>query len=156
MRVGSDHGRYAAVEMPAHGHFFAGELGVEVDESNLDSRRQCLNQLIGFAKRAIGLGHIRPALKIDDGAIDTIARLDDDDAAAGQFVDVIGRPQEARLAGEIVVDFPFVPDVIATGQHVDTVAEQFVGKLRCDAESAGGILTIGDGQVDLFLGDDRA
>ena len=137
MRVGADHGGHAAVEMPAHGHFFAGQLGVKVDESNLDVRRQCLNQLIGFAKRAIRLGHIRPALQIDDGAIHAIPSPDDHHAAARQLVDVIGRPQQARLAGEIVIDFTLVPDVIAAGQDVDPVAEQLVGELRCNPESAG-------------------
>ncbi len=37
-----------------------------------------------------------------------------------------------------------VPDVVAGGEHVDPQAEQVVRDLRCEAESAGGVLTIGD------------
>jgi hypothetical protein len=36
------------------------------------------------------------------------------------------------------------------------VAEQFVGELRRDAEAAGGVFAVGDGQVDIVGGDDVA
>jgi hypothetical protein len=132
-----DHGGDAAVEMPAHGHFFASQLGVKVDEPDLDGRRQCLNKLIRLAEGAIRLGHVNAALQIHDGAIDAVAGLHDDDAAAGEFVDIVGGAEQAGLAGEIVVDFALVPDVVAASQDVDAVAEQLVRELRRDAETAG-------------------
>jgi len=93
-------------------------------------------------------------LQVHDGAIDAVAGFDDDDAAAGEFVEVVGGAQETGLAGEIVVDFAFVPDVIAAREDVDAVAEELVGELRGDAEAAGGVFAVGDGQVDVFGRDD--
>jgi hypothetical protein len=43
--------------------------------------------------------------------------------------------------------------VIATGEDVDSVPEQLLGKLRRNSESARGIFAIGDGQVDFFRRD---
>jgi hypothetical protein len=44
--------------------------------------------------------------------------------------------------------------VIAAGKHVEPVAKQLVGKLRSDAESACGIFSVGDAEVDFFGSDD--
>jgi hypothetical protein len=93
-------------------------------------------------------------LQIHDGAIDSVARLHDHDAAAGEFVDVIRGAEQAGLAGEIVVDLALVPDVVAAGEDVEAVAEQLVGELRGDAEPAGGVFGVGDAEVDFFGLDD--
>jgi hypothetical protein len=44
--------------------------------------------------------------------------------------------------------------VIAAGKDVAAVIEQFVRKLRRDAESASRVFGVGDAQVDLFGSDD--
>ena len=41
--------------------------------------------------------------------------------------------------------------MVAGGDDVDAELEQFLGNLRRDAESAGGILTVGDGEIDGVL-----
>jgi hypothetical protein len=46
--------------------------------------------------------------------------------------------------------------VIAAGQHVHAVSEQLVGQRRSNAKSAGGVLPIGDGQMDVLRGHDPA
>jgi hypothetical protein len=154
VRVRAHHRRDAAVQVPAHRHLFAGQLGMKIDESDFDLLRQLFENLVRFAKRAIGLRHVGAALQVDNRAIDAVAGLHGHDAAAGQIVDVVGGTKQSRLAFEIVVNFALVPDMIATGQDVQAVAEQFVGKLRGDAESARRIFAVGDAQVDFFGSDD--
>ena len=100
--------------------------------------------------------HVNPPLQIQDGAIDSVARLHHHHAASRQLLHVIRRTQQTRLAGEIIVNFALVPDVIAGGDDVQAVVEQFVGELGRDAEPAGGVFTVGDGQVDFFGGDNVA
>ncbi len=95
-------------------------------------------------------------MQIQDRAIDSVARLHHHHASPGQLIDIIGGPQQARLAGEIIVDLALIPDVIAAGEHVQAVAEQLIGELRRDAEAAGGVFGVGDGQIDFFGGDDVA
>jgi hypothetical protein len=93
-------------------------------------------------------------LQIDDRAIDSIARLDDDDSAAWKLIDIVRRAKQARLAREIVVDLALVPDVVAAGEDVDAVAEDLVGKCGGDAESAGRVFGVRDSQMDIFSSDD--
>ena len=152
--VGPDHGGNAAVEIPSHRDLFAGHFGVEIDESNGDVRRQFGKQRVCLSERAIGGRHVDAALKIQNRDVDTVARGHDNHAAAGEFLDVVCRAQQARLAREVIVDFAFIPDVVAGGDDVDAVAEQILGKLGRDAETAGGVFAIGDREVDIFGGDD--
>src|ERR1700736_5823424 len=56
--------------------------------------------------------------------------------------------------GQIIHDFAAVPTVIAASEHVDPVVEKFVGQARGDAESGSRIFTVGDDQIDFFLGHD--
>jgi hypothetical protein len=44
--------------------------------------------------------------------------------------------------------------VIAAGENVDAEAENLLGELRGDAESARRVLAVGDGQIDVFVRDD--
>ena len=60
------------------------------------------------------------------------------------------------MAREVIVDFALVPDVIAGGEDVEPVAEQFVGQMRRNAETSGGILGVGNSEVDLLVRHDLA
>jgi hypothetical protein len=44
--------------------------------------------------------------------------------------------------------------MIAASEDVDSVMEKFVGQARRDAEPGSGIFTVGDDQIDFFLGHD--
>ena len=150
MGVSADHGRNASIEMPAHGDFFARQLGVKIDETYLDFGTQLGKESVGFAKRAIDGCHVGAPLQIDNRAVDSVSRLDDNDAGTRQLRRVIGWTQQARLAREVVINFALVPDMIAAGEHVDAEAEQIVGQLRRDAEAAGGVFAIGDREMNVF------
>ena len=113
-----------------------------------------MDEIVGFAERTIRLRHVDASLQIHHGDVDAIARGHHDDPFAGQFLDVVRRTQQARLAREVIVNFALVPDMIAGGQDVEPVAEQILGQLRRDPESARGIFRVGDRQMNVFRRDD--
>ena len=43
--------------------------------------------------------------------------------------------------------------MVAGGDDIDAIAEDFIGELRSDAESARGIFAVGNGEVDILAGD---
>ena len=151
--VRADHRGNAAVQVPAHGDLLAGDLGVKIDEPHLDRRVELGQDLVGLAERAIGGRHVGAALQIDHGALHAVARAQHDHAAARR-VGVVGRPQQPRLAVQVIVELALVPDVIAGGEHIQPHGEQLFGDGRSDAEAAGGVLRVGDGQVDVVGLDD--
>jgi hypothetical protein len=57
------------------------------------------------------------------------------------------------LGVQVIENFAFVETVIAAGEHVQTVREKFFGDERGDAEAAGAIFGVGDGEADFVLGD---
>ena len=56
------------------------------------------------------------------------------------------------LARQVVIDLALIPNVIAGGDDIHAIAEDFVSKLGSNAESAGCILAVGDCQVDILSG----
>jgi hypothetical protein len=154
VRVRADHRGNPAVQIPAHGHLLAGQLGVKIYETDFRAGRQILQNLIGLAKGTIGLRHVGAALQIDNRAVDPVLRFDHHHAASGEFLDVVAGTQQPRLAGKIIVNFALIPDVVAAGEDVQPVAEQFIGKRRSNAEASRGILGVGDGEIDFFSRDD--
>src|SRR5206468_1117821 len=77
----------------------------------------------------------------------------DIDAAAGAL-GVVGGAEQARLAGKVVEDLLLVPDVIPGGEDVDAEGQQILGDGGCDAEAAGSVLAVRNGEVDAVGRDD--
>jgi len=63
----------------------------------------------------------------------------------------IGRTTNEGKTVNLVVEVLLVPNVIPERKGIDTVPEKFQGDFTGDACSAGGILTIGDNQVEAML-----
>jgi len=152
--VRADYRGGAAIEIPAHGNFFAGGFGVYVNEDESDVGRERGEFGVGFAKRIVDGGEKGAALQIEDGILHAISGGAGEEAAAGRAIGKIRGAQEARFMGQIVEDFAAVPTVIAAGEDVDAVVEEFVGEARGDAETGGGIFAVGDDQIDFLLSDD--
>ena len=66
-----------------------------------------------------------------------------------------GSPRQRRLIAiggvHVIDDLALVPDVIAGSDDVDAELEQLLGDLRRNAEAAGGVFTVRDGEVDRVL-----
>ena len=55
----------------------------------------------------------------------------------GKFFRIVGRPEQTRLARQIVVNLALIEDVIAGSENVDAEAKQLFGDQGRDAEAAG-------------------
>jgi len=51
-------------------------------------------------------------------------------------------------------DLAAVPDVVAAGEDFDPAGEQILGDFGRDAETRGGVLAVGDAEIDLPLRED--
>ena len=142
MRVRSQHGCDAAVEVPAHRDLLRRRLRVNVDEDLLDA--------LELPKRGLDLGEgraagpqVEVAAQVDDAEAHAVA-LDHAGPVAGLASQVVGGPHDARLAVEVWVDLTAVVGVVAERDRVDAGSEHLVGDLRGDAEAARRVLAVDD------------
>jgi hypothetical protein len=149
-----------AVEVPAHGDFFAGGFGVEVDHD--DFGLDAGEQVGGGMERVVGPAHEDLAHEVEYCVRQTLVGSVGDgpfeNAIAGESGLHICRAEDAAWTflavgwrGEVVEQFSFVPHVIAGGHDVGTEVEELIGDLRGHAEAASGVFDIHDGEVD-FVG----
>ena len=106
---------------------------------------------ISFSASANGSssgGHEDAAHQVEHADRFAGARPADIAAAARRAGREVARPQQLRLARDVVEDFLLVPHMIAGGHHVDAVAEDRVGDVAGHAEAGGGVLDVGDDEVD--------
>jgi len=161
--VGAQDGGYTPIEIPAHGDFFAGGFGVKIHQDDLCFA--CLfdtfKDAVDLVEWVVGAVHEDAAHDVDDcvGCADVLAVLDHSlvDAVAGQAVLQVGGAQDAASALMAlfgsrlhVLDQLFlVPDVVAGGDDVGAKVEEFFSERGRDAEAAGGVFAVDDGEVDL-------
>src|SRR5258708_21282836 len=141
--------------MPPHGDLLRCRLGVEVDD---DHPRPCAQGLDLFqhdGERIVERLHEDAAHDVDHA--DRFARpgLTEIAAAAGHPGGEVRRTQQLRLARDVIEDLLLVPDVIPRRHRVDAVAEDGVGDIPGDAEAGGGVLDVGDDEVQRLLFDER-
>src|SRR6476619_5064156 len=67
---------------------------------------------------------------------------------------IIGGPQQAAFAGEIIQDLLLIPCVVARGDCGQTHAKQFLGQLWRDSKPSRRIFAVSYHDVDLALGDE--
>ncbi len=73
MRMSADDGPDTPVEVPAHRHLLGGDLGVEVDEEDVDVALEPVEQRVGLCERRPGGAQLDLADQVDDadaGAVD--------------------------------------------------------------------------------------
>ena len=95
-------------------------------------------------------------MQVDDRIVHAALRGSFIDAVAGNAGLEVGGAQDAAGAFvavggdrvEVVDQFALVPDVVAGGENVGAQVEDFLGNLRGDAEAAGGVFGVDDGEVD--------
>ena len=63
------------------------------------------------------------------------------------------RAQESGLFHKVRNNGALVPDVISGREAVNPCMDHIVGNLRCDAESGGRILNIGNAKIDAIFVD---
>ena len=109
---------------------------------------------VGFFKGIVIGSQENTALHVQDGKFHAI--LGGAHVQAGAWIGFgkIGGSQQARLVRDKIENFFAVPTVIAAGEHVDAVLQQFLRNTRGDAESRGGVFAVGNDQVDVLVLDE--
>ena len=142
-----------------------GLVQIEAKKPTLaDVRAKLARQALAVGDMIEANAQIDAALKVDDGVILTGGERALVDAEAGAAGGVVGGADDAAgaiVAGggdgvEVVDDFFFVPDVVAGGEDVGAEVEELVGDRRGEAESAGGVFSVDDDEVDGAALDDVA
>src|SRR6185437_5242366 len=129
---------------------------MEVHQHNFGS--EGLEQCVRFAEWIVVVLHKDATLQIDDGKLLSGAGGALIPANPRNAFCVVRRPQHSsRTSGwiavhrvEVLYDLSLVPNMIAGGQHLASQVEELIGDRRCKAETSGGILRIGDDQIDLM------
>lgn len=145
--VGAEDGGDFAVEHEAEGDFFGGCFGVEVYEDAggffFDFGDEVVDGVEGVVDGDV---HEGASHGVDDAEFDAVAG-DDDVAGAWAVFGKVEGADEAGFFGEEGLDFALVPCVVAEGDDVDFVAEDFVGDFWGDAAAAGGVFAVDDDEV---------
>ena len=148
VRVRAHHGADLAVEHPRDGDFLRSRLGVHVHE---DEGRVLAKLLHLGAHADEGVVHRRhegAALQVDDGQQASVRQAMRGAALAGRAGRVVQRAHETRLIGEQRDDFLLVPEMVAAGDDVHAAGEEVRRSFRRDAGAAGGVLAIGDDDIE--------
>ena len=110
-----------------------------------------LKNAIDAAERIIDVvRHKNSALHIDHQRAETALAAPLDPAAARSTVRIVRRAQKTALVLQIRIDFLLFPDVIPGGKDVNASGEHLFGALDVHAHAAGGILYVGNDQIDRF------
>src|SRR5206468_9065105 len=105
-------------------------------------------------KWIVDVQHEDPAHHVDDADRLPVPRSPDIAPGTGGARRVIGRAEQPRLGSDIAQRLLLVPNVITRSHHVDAPLKQLVADLPRNAESRGGILCIGNYEVDGVVLDD--
>src|SRR6516165_12751874 len=134
MRVGADDKRGAAVAKKSHRLFLAGRLAVKVDDDG--------------GERIIQRIHENAPHRVDDQCARAIFGLDHRRAAARRARGIVDRADELRRALDEDKRLFLIPGVIAERDRIDAGVDELPVYRLGNAEAAGGILAIGDDEIE--------
>ena len=126
---------------------------MEIHKFHFNRGVDLAQEQIRLAERAVGGRHVGAALQIEDGALHSVAGLHGDQSMTRRLR-IVRRPQQARLAVQVIVEFPLVPDMVAAGENIEAEGEEVLGNRGSDAEAPGGVLRVGNRQIDPIRFDD--
>ena len=94
--------------------------------------------------------HKDASLNIDNERLQAVFVLPGAPASARCAPGIIGRPNQLRAFIQILIDFLFFPNVISRGKDIDSRSQKFVSAFYIYAYAAGGVLRIGNRQINSF------
>src|SRR5688572_10368139 len=148
VRVGTDDGGEAAVEMPAHRDLLARRFGVPIEDAH--ARRvsaELIEEAVDGAERVVGGRHERPSDRVHDENI-----LDHDPASAGIAGREVDRPDREREQLDVVEELALVPHVVPVRDYVRAGGIELARDVGRETRAARGVLTVHDREVDpIFL-----
>jgi len=136
MGVGAENGRHTPVEVPAHRHLLARHLCVEVDDYRAGLTLEALQDRVDLGERRAR--HLQPDGSAQVDHCDAPALdLDHGVALSRVAVWIVGRPDHAVGAIQVLVDLAVLVDVVAGCDHIRAGGEQLVGGALGDAQPTG-------------------
>src|SRR6266550_1675439 len=144
----------ASIEIPPQGGLLGGRLGVHVDDEHGRLLPEALHQLPAGAEGRVEGLHEDPAFQVHHPhrrAAPRARGTEDAGPPSGGAGRVVRGPQQTQIAVEQGGDLPGLPGVVAPGHHVDAGGHDLLERLAGDPEPAGGILSVGDREVDRQL-----
>jgi len=138
--------RHAAVEVPAHRHLLAGQLGVEVDDERVGGAGERVEQLVDRGERVAVHPHVHLAAQADHGDPHA-GRLDDRVAPAGVARGEVRRAHDPAFRVQVRIDVPVAVGVVAERDHVGPGVEDLARRLGGDPDPSGHVLAVDDDEV---------
>src|SRR5262249_285742 len=110
MGVSADDNRRSAIEVPAHGEFLAGRLGVVVPHYYRNPASKVGNRAISGPKRAVSRWHENPALNVDNSGGRSRICCPDPHAPARRVGWIVQGSKQSRLVLDILEYFLLIKD----------------------------------------------
>jgi len=144
--VRAEHGGDAPVQVPAHRHLLAGQLGVEVDDEGIGRPGERFEQLVDRRERVALDLQVHLTAQVDHRHSHSRC-LDDGVAAAGIRRWKIGGADDPPLGVQIRIHLTVAVGVVAERDHVDPCLEDRLGRVRGYADAAGCVLAVRDDEI---------
>ena len=148
MGVGAEQGGHPAVGEKAHGPLFPRGLPVKVHHAQLGQVRGLQQLLQGLEGTGQAL-QIDSAHQVDHRHLDP-AQVHHAKPLPRRSCRVVGRTEQGFAGVVVVVALPAAEAVVAGGDHVHPAVQQVFRRSRGDAVAVGGVLPVGDDQVNAF------
>jgi hypothetical protein len=144
--VGPEDGGDPAVQIPAHRDLLAGELGVEVDDHSVGLTLEALEDRVDLGEWGARDVELDRAAEVDHRDA-SLTDLDHRVAASGVGVRIVGGPDHAVGAVEVLVDLAMLVDVVAGRDHVGARGKHLLRRPLGDPQASGRVLAVDDHEV---------
>jgi len=121
---------------------------VEIDKDNRRFLAESFDFPVGGPEGAFQVLHVDPPFKIKHCHLDLAGGCENGAADSGSALGIVKRAQDPFVGQHQRHLLLFVPDVIAAGDAVHPHVEQFLGGFQGQAEAAGGVLAVGNHQIN--------
>lgn len=148
--VGAEDGGGAAGAVPAHGDFFGGGFGVDLDEGDR-AVGELVEEAVDTGEGVVCLEGVHEESAEDGDDVDgrQAGRFDGHRAPAWGGVGEVGGPDEVGGFFEGAEDLFFAEGVVAEGHGVDAGVLEFAEQFGGQARAVGGVFGVGDDEVGL-------
>ena len=152
MGVCAEDQTHTAIQVPAHGDFFAGRFGVHVHDDDFDvvgnAAQDVVNRSIRTVRRRF---HIESAQEGDDGDFGADLGFVNGERFAGRGRWKVGWPNDVVRCFENRDEVLFAVHVVAEGHEIHAVPLELLVELGRQAGPSGSVLDVADDAVDLVV-----
>ena len=145
-----------AIEMVTHSDFFAGRLGVKINDYNVGLLFELGQDSVNGIVWAVAGLHEKTPYQSNDCYGRAFAGFVNRKAFAGRMSGEIGRPNDIIRRFQRRYDFPFAVGMVAQSNEVYAVSQQFIVDLPRQAGAAGGVFGVGYDAINAMPFDNKS